>query len=315
MQCLQFTLVLGVWLSIRSTFDDGLLSWHDQGFGIMLVELTPIETALSSCQYFGGLDPFSVHRAGNYLILYIDKGEGSITVDLAKCRVHPGAFLFVSPQQIIQFDRNSRFGGYLLRFSTEFMHPFGKSEELHSASKLFDNTSAVVQIDGRRHRELVSFFELFHKEMRHEEDAFRHGCMRTALEMLLLHAARINASGRSEVDASNHGYSYAHYRKFRALLSQRTDASRNAVDFAEELGISYKYLNDICKLHAGNTVKELIDHERIAEAKRLLVKERLSVRKVGSRLGFDDVSNFRKYFKKRTGYSPIDFKEKQESER
>lgn len=279
----------------------------------MLVELTPIEAALSNSQYFGGLDPFSVHRAGHYLVLYIDKGEGSMTVDLAKCRVHPGAFLFVSPRQVIQFDRNSRFGGYLMRFSAEFIHPFGKSEELQSASKLFDNSATVVQIDGRRHRELVNFFELFHKEMRHEEDAFRRGCMRTSLEMLLLHAARITSVGRSDVDASNH--SYAHFRKFKALLSLRTDASRNAVDFAEELGISYKYLNDICKLHAGTTAKELIDQERIAEAKRLLVKERLSVRKAGSRLGFDDVSNFRKYFKKRTGYSPIDFKEKQESER
>ncbi|MGF1564640.1 MAG: helix-turn-helix domain-containing protein [Flavobacteriales bacterium] len=275
----------------------------------MLIELTPIEDALSCGHYAGGIDPFSVHRAGSYLVMYVDKGEGRFTVDLHAFSVHPGAFLFVSPRQVIQFDRSRTFGGYLLRFSEDFIHPFGRNEELQVSSKLFDNTDSVLQLDGRRHRELVNFFELFQKEMRHGTDAFRHGCMRASLELMLLHAGRIKAAGRGGEEAPNQGYS--HFRKFKALLNQRTDASRNAIDFATELGISYKYLNDLCKVHGGVTAKEMIDNERIAEAKRLLAKEGMSVRKAGIRLGFDDVSNFRKYFKKLTGHSPLVFKENQ----
>lgn len=278
----------------------------------MLIELTPIEEAMSCSKYAGGVDPFSVHRAGSYLIMYVDKGEGKFTVDLQTCKVHPGAFLFVSPRQIIQFDRSRTFGGFLLRFSEEFIHPFGENEEIQVSSKVFENTNKVLQLDGRRHRELVNFFELFQKEMRHGHDAFRQSCMRAALELLLLHAGRIKAAGSGEVESHDQGFSY--YRKFRALLSQRSDTSRNALDFASELGISYKYLNDLCKLHGNVTAKEMIDNERIAEAKRLLVKEGLSVRKAGIRLGFDDVSNFRKYFKKFTGQTPLVFKEKQENE-
>lgn len=275
----------------------------------MRIELTPIEDALANGQYAGGLDPFSVHRAGSYLVMYVDKGEGKFTVDLHSCKVHPGAFLFVSPRQVIQFDRARTFGGYLLRFSEGFIHPFGEDEEIQVSSKVFDNTESVLQLDGRRHRELVNFFELFQKEMRHCADGFRHGCMRASLELLLLHAGRIKAAGAGDTESTDQGFVY--YRKFRAMLSQRTDTSRNAVDFAADLGISYKYLNDLCKLHGDVTAKEMIDNERIAEAKRLLVKEGLSVRKAGMRLGFDDVSNFRKYFKKFTGQTPLVFKERQ----
>jgi AraC-like DNA-binding protein len=273
----------------------------------MLFELTPLETVFEQGKYAGGIDPFSVHRTGAYLVLHTDKGAGHHTVDLERYTLHPGAFLFIGPRQIMQFDTRRSYGGHLLRFSADFLHPLGKSEEIIALTRLFNNGTTTSSLDGRRHREIITFFDLIQKELLHSRDAFSNAIVRSALDLMLLHAARLVSQKSTVIDPSEAGF--VHYRRFRALLDQQVDASRNAVDFASQLGISYKYLNDLCKLHAGTTAKELIDDGRIAEAKRLLVRDRMSVRDTAQCLGFDDPSNFRKYFRKLTGVTPGAFRE------
>lgn len=271
-------------------------------------ELTPIEDFLSRGLYAGGVDPFSVHRANDYMILYIDKGAGKHTIDLKSYPVHPGAFLFVGPRQIMQFDRSKSFGGFLIRFNSGFLHPFGQNEEIRALTRLYDNTSETPIIDARRHREIITFFELVHKEYRHSEDGVRGDILRSSLELLLLHAGRLVSGSRKNANASVSGF--AHFSKFKTMLANRVDTSRNALDYAQEIGISYKYLNDLCKQHSGMTAKDLIDGERIAEAQRMLIRDQFSVRETASQLGFNDVSNFRKYFRKFTGMAPADFRER-----
>jgi AraC family transcriptional activator of pobA len=274
---------------------------HIKGF-----ELTPIEDLMRNGAYRNGTDVFSVHRADTYMIIYADKGAGKHTVDLVGYTMHPGAFLFVGPRQIMQFDRSKSYGGYILQFTASFLNPDNRSEETRALNRLFDNTSHTAGLDARRHREIITYFEFIQREISHAPDVFRGGIIRATLELLLLHAARLVAGKNSDNHASDSGYQ--HFRTFRSLLGKRIDASRNALDFAEEMGISYKYLNDLCKLHANCTAKDLIDRERIAEAQRLLVRELLSVRQTAERLGFNDVSNFRKYFRKFTGATPMTFR-------
>lgn len=269
-------------------------------------ELTPIEELARNGTYANGTDIFSVHRADTFMIIYADKGAGKHTVDLLSYAMHPGAFLFVGPRQIMQFDKSKSYGGYILQFTADFLNPENRSEETRALNRLFDNTSHTAGLDARRHREIITYFEFIQREIQHAPDAFQPGIIRSTLELLLLHAARLIAGKNADNNASDSGYQ--HYRTFRSLLSKRIDASRNALDFAEEMGISYKYLNDLCKLHANCTAKDLIDKERVAEAQRLLVRELLSVRETAYRLGFNDVSNFRKYFRKFTGSTPISFR-------
>ena len=73
--------------------------------------------------------------------------------------------------------------------------------------------------------------------------------------------------------------------------------------------MTYKSLNKICKLAVNQTAKQLIDAHTILEAKRKLVIEGIQVQELAYELGFEEVTNFVKYFKKHTLVTPSQFKE------
>jgi len=74
------------------------------------------------------------------------------------------------------------------------------------------------------------------------------------------------------------------------------------------LNITYKSLNEICKLATNNTAKQLIDLETVLEAKRKLAVEDILIQTLAYELGFEEVTNFVKYFKRHTGLTPSQFK-------
>jgi len=58
----------------------------------------------------------------------------------------------------------------------------------------------------------------------------------------------------------------------------------------------------------GKTPKQLIDERILLEAKRLLVHSNDPGKIIGLSLGFDEPTNFNKFFKKHTGKTPSEFR-------
>ena len=74
------------------------------------------------------------------------------------------------------------------------------------------------------------------------------------------------------------------------------------------LSVSTKHLNGIVKEFTLNTAKHFIDNFVILEAKRAIVSSNYSLKEIGYIVGFDEVTNFTKFFKKHTGITPKQFK-------
>jgi AraC-like DNA-binding protein len=67
-------------------------------------------------------------------------------------------------------------------------------------------------------------------------------------------------------------------------------------------------LNTVSKTVVHQTAKAFIDSFVILEAKRLLVATTLSVKEISYECGFDEPTNFLKYFKKHTNLTPTQFR-------
>lgn len=75
------------------------------------------------------------------------------------------------------------------------------------------------------------------------------------------------------------------------------------------LQISYKHLNNIVKKCTNKTAKEFIDDFVILEIKRFLCSTSLSVKEIAFKCGFDEQTNFLKYFKKLANDTPSNFRQ------
>lgn len=83
-----------------------------------------------------------------------------------------------------------------------------------------------------------------------------------------------------------------------------------AEDIAKELYMSRPYLSTKFKEETGETLTDFILKEKTEEAKRLLRYSDKSFTAIGSNLGFSSLGHFSQVFKRYTGRTPTEYREK-----
>ncbi len=86
------------------------------------------------------------------------------------------------------------------------------------------------------------------------------------------------------------------------------EKNKNTTYYVNLLGINEKILSKEVKALTGKTPKVYIDSRTILEAKRLLSYSSLSIKEIGYNLGFDEPTNFNKFFRKHTAQTPAQFR-------
>lgn len=96
--------------------------------------------------------------------------------------------------------------------------------------------------------------------------------------------------------------------KFMSLLQQNFKSERFLEFYADQLQITPKHLSRTVKAMTGSTAVEWIDRYVILEAKVLLKSTNLNIQQISDELNFHSQSFFGKYFKKKVGMSPKQFR-------
>lgn len=98
-------------------------------------------------------------------------------------------------------------------------------------------------------------------------------------------------------------------RDFVRLLNRTKGTERTIEFYANKLCVSNHYLSVAIKQASGQSVKNLIDKAVITEIKILLKHSDLSVSQISDKLHFPSSSFLCKYFKSKTGISPLKFRD------
>ena len=79
-------------------------------------------------------------------------------------------------------------------------------------------------------------------------------------------------------------------------------------DVTEKFHFGKSYISEQFKKYTGDSVMSFYLELKLLEAKRLLREEDLTIGQISERLGFESPEYFSRYFKKRVGHSPRDFR-------
>ena len=97
---------------------------------------------------------------------------------------------------------------------------------------------------------------------------------------------------------------------FNIILRLRDGNNVTISEIAKQVGYNPIYLERIYKKYTGETLKHAISMRNLNRAENLLLTTNLSVSEIAENLGYANSNGFITFFKKNTGYTPLEFRKK-----
>lgn len=236
------------------------------------------------------------HRHDYYELFYFQTGGGNHLVDFVPFEIRPQSFQIVVPGQVHQMVRAPGSMGFVLLFSNEAVVSAPSVSDFlqnHACHAVEDRTPCCqfTTEESRMIEQIILDIWKNHSTM--PNALIQHALVGLCLRM-------IQKMPETNPPSSNYG-------QFRRLLITNFKEMRLVSAYADKLNVTSKALNEAVKKESGRTASEHIYDQVILEAKRLLLLGS-SVKEVAFELQFDDPAHFSKFFKKKVGCAPTDFR-------
>ncbi|MGB0114724.1 MAG: helix-turn-helix transcriptional regulator [Ilumatobacteraceae bacterium] len=236
-----------------------------------------------------------VERIDFQCFIYVHSGSYTHVVDFETHELVARSCLMISPGQVHRFGPPSDWVGWMLIVDG------------HLISDDTRGLPAHVRLDQEGAGAVCELLE------RMEADARSSVDRQPLMQLLLLQTAVLigrlalgdnAASARRLVDPTL----LARYRDYCAAVDIGYRDGHLVAAYARGLGCSTRSLNRACRAIADVSAKDVIVARVVLEAKRRLALADDTVAAISRQLGFDEATNFVKYFRRETGTTPTAFR-------
>ena len=231
------------------------------------------------------------------MLFIITKGEGIHTIDYKDYSYKEGTVFSLRKGVTHKFTKNNA-DGELLIFTEDFIiKHIGKKDSLKSL-QLFNELleSPKIQLSKSMYSEVETILKQLNTEIQLEKDAHSSSIKRSLLHVLISKLYREKTLDRNS--KTNTKY-LGQFLTLQNLIEQQWIENKTALNYAKQMSITPKTLNNIVRSTVRKSAKSLIDDVATTQIKHLLVNTELSITEIAYQSGFDDPTNFFKYFKKK----------------
>lgn len=241
------------------------------------------------------------HRIKFYGILIFTGGEGNHFVDFRTFPVEKNTCVIINQNQVHAFDTENRPSAQFILFTKHFLKLITKviDNRVIAPTQFLSLYQPSFKLTVSQTHRLLNLIDLIKAE--YVSPDLNMPCLQLLFSALL---TRICEERPDTYLTDLNTNQVACFERFIYCLETNIAFSHDANAYANRVGTSYKTLNKICKLATQQTAKQLIDAYIILNAKRALSIDKLQVKQVSDILGFDEATNFVKFFKKHTLMTP-----------
>ena len=248
-------------------------------------------------------DPKKPHRIKFNALLLVTKGEGMHQIDLQDYSIQAGDVLKIAKGQVHAFQGDLNYEGVLIVFTEDYVLQYFSQSSLAIISHFYNYHIAAPIVKDCTFN--TTFIQAISEEMNRDLSETQQNIIAKLLELHLLKLERLSQD--TVIHKTNMKY-YSVFVQFQHLVYEKYKETRNVKDYADIMRISTKHLNTIVQQITLNTAKTFIDQFVMLEIKRMIRTTERSLKEIAFELGFDEVTNFSKFFKKHSGVSPKIYK-------
>jgi len=240
---------------------------------------------------------FSIHLIGHrkpdpdksycfpvYSCAFLLTGEVLVSVEEKNVLLSAGQFIMIPENKSIvikHYKDCSGFDGFFtLDFLKDASYPVLRTQVPILQSFWFDD--AVFM--GALHKRMLTAFE--------DKDI---PFLQSALDLIL---SQLRPGGQVA----------AIPEKFLQMVFEKGNTMLSVSDYAQKLKVTPNYLNKTVKAHTHRTAIDWIEIARLNQAKQLLRDKSIPIVDVARLSGLDDQSYFSRFFKKKTGLTPSQYR-------
>lgn len=198
--------------------------------------------------------------------------------------------------------------GWVLIMSDNFFDGILKSD--HVSNSLFRSflENPVVKYSEADMKIMDSYMSLLENLLRSTDNPYRLQAVRS-LMLTVFYGYFFKTHGDLEKEVAGvRGETV--FNNFITLLKKNYRQRRDVGFYSDKLCLTPKYLSSLIKRVSGKTITDWIDDFVLTESKALLRSTDLSVSQICDGLNFDSQTVFGKFFKRKTGMSPREYRKK-----
>jgi len=275
----------------------------DQAFDFIHVETIPSRSSVNDWT-------IRAHRHRNlFQILLIERGGGEMIYEAANLPFAASAAILLPAAVAHGFRFEPGTEGWVMTFTEDAA--FALADRSGEALSRLRALAAhpIIPIAGEAERTRLSALcaELF-EEGSLAREGYRMA-MRSLLALIAVDVARLAAS-RARTGSITLQPADATVAQLRTLVDEYFRREHQLDFYAEKLGMTVDRLNDHVKRATGVTAGHLVRQRLLTEAKRQLVFTTQPIQDIAEELAFSDPSHFARFFRKQTGTTPHEFRER-----
>lgn len=210
---------------------------------------------------------------------------------------------FIAPNQLQSYEilkEEELNSGYLIFIKKSSFKQIEKSSGIHYFKREYES---CYQVSEQDYQKIIFWIDLMYRESKSTSE-FKSQFLHNLLIILLLKIKEMV------------------HEELHLIYGRPQKTVGNLIDFIEtchripkvsecasHLALTPKQLNSITKQVLGKTANEVIKSQFSEKAKAFLIQSELSVKEIAQKLGFEEVSNFSRFFKGVNQVSPIVYRE------
>ena len=250
------------------------------------------------------------HRYEFHTVVCVTQGTCTQIVDFKSISCKPGSLLMLRAGQAHNYGSDEDWDGWNLLFRPEFVLPASKTSHDLKLAIDFEKLPEHLVLSGSELRKVTDLLQQMQEDAviaAPQDDV--NTLLRYQLYTLLARLSMLQDRRQTQKPLTS--VALQRFQQFQRLVDKHFAQWHQVADYANQLGCTEKSLARAVAAAAGTTAKAFITARINLEAKRLLLHLDMPVVTIADKLGFDEPTNFSKFFKREVACSPAEFRKRQ----
>ncbi|MBQ0786282.1 MAG: helix-turn-helix domain-containing protein [Oceanihabitans sp.] len=249
------------------------------------------------------------HSHNFYLCVLFTEGTGTHEIDFNSYTINPGKVFFLKPGQTHFWKFDTKPEGYIFFHSQTFYDMKFLDHSLHSFPFFYSyQNPPLLEVPQEKRQKLQLKFQEVYTEYQ-QDHLLKELKITNLINSIYIALTRAYTADINPEKLVSPSYSII-LENLENAINTHFYKEKLPKFYANQLHITTKHLNRVVKQTINKTTSQLISERILLESKRLIVHSSNNLANVANTLEFSDYAYFSKFFKAKTGLTPIHFRKK-----